>query len=309
MRKIILIALAAILLLIIAGCSSEVEDSDTDDLDYEDSGEEEVEEESSDELTGLASGETEATPISECTDFEVESGRKVYKLTQDISGLEKKEICMNFTNRKNVVLDCAGHTISGSNAGLGNGGLGTAILVSHSEDITVRNCVFTNLNIAVDVDRSSSSVIDGNNFTDVVAAIEVHNVANTNKIINNFIDGATTGIRVGDSFNDINSKGNIVQGNTIKNTLSVAIEVFRGSSNTEISSNIVRDNKENGIKLGPNTKDTLIKDNEACSNGPLSRSFYDFTCGRNTGITGTGNVWDTTNIWLGCEHTLKSSLC
>jgi parallel beta-helix repeat protein len=85
------------------------------------------------------------TPPSVHATLNISSSRK---LTSDVNG-------PIVITADNVVLDCAGHKVTGT-------GSGTGIFLSSRTAVTVKNCVVTNFDLGIALDFSSGNTLTGN---------------------------------------------------------------------------------------------------------------------------------------------------
>ena len=93
--------------------------------------------------------------FSACADI-TSSG--IHTISQNVSDYNSTEYCFNIT-ASNVVLDCQGYTIDGTDSSQFNL---TAINVGDSSNVTVKNCLITDFSYGIYYDNSSEGYIFNN---------------------------------------------------------------------------------------------------------------------------------------------------
>jgi parallel beta-helix repeat protein len=198
----------------------------------------------------------------------------------------------------NIVLDCAGHSITGAGTGYG-------IYLNGRTGVTVKNCNIKNFYSGITIHWSSfinltNNVVNGNSYFGIVLGNShsnnlIHNTANTNRIgiylhsskhniliDNNASDNSFHGIRphysnhnnlIGNIANNNNYAGipmeysdyNTLSSNVANNNRYYGISLLYSSVNT-LTGNRVRGNGVNGIHL-IQSSNNLIENNKANENG------------------------------------------
>ena len=220
-------------------------------------------------LFALFAGAAFATDLSSCQTI---SSSGSYVLTQDIS---TSGTCFTIA-ADNVILDCAGHSMTGD--GSGNGIDNTA---GHGY-VTVKNCIITGFNTGIYFTAASYGTISNNNATsNGNAGIYLEYSSNYNTISNNNASSNYDGIYVSSSCSDntindntfasnsgrgivlYSNSDNTVANNTINSNDQGILLVF--SSNNIINNNIASSNRD-GIWLGYSSNNNTISNNNASSN-------------------------------------------
>jgi parallel beta-helix repeat protein len=160
----------------------------------------------------------------------------------------------------NIVLNCAGHTISGP----GGGGLTVGIILDGLVGVTIKNCNITGFRIGL-ICGCSNSILKGNTIDD-----------------NQF----------GGFGFAVSSDSNVIEGNTANNNGNYGFLVVAASND-----NVFRGNTANGnsygfrvsfpIDLPDSSSNNIFQGNTANSNSVLG--YFDLTTGSGTG--GTANFY------------------
>ena len=176
---------------------------------------------------------------------------ETYILTNDISA---SGTCFTI-GANNIILDCAGHTITGSGA--------YGIVISGKSGVTIKNCKVSNF-IGIYLGASSNNILTNNTVTsssygiylsgasnNIIAGniaqgngygIWIANGALNNTITNNIANSNSYGIWIHDGLNEIIT-------NNIANSNSYGIQLIWHSNNNSIINNTANSNTNYGIGL------------------------------------------------------------
>ncbi len=199
----------------------------------------------------------------------------------------------------NVILDCAGHSVTGK-------GSGTGINVDGRTGVTVRRCHVSGFELGVVLSSSSSNIIDGNwvqeNGLPGGLSIGILLTGSPdNKISNNAVTGnGADGIAIGSS-----SDGNTISDNNVTGNGIHGISLQNADNNTLIG-NESRDNEAVGIWVAKSLGNT-VTENSATGNGQFG---IDDSSTGGTGDAGTDNNYtNNTCSGNGQGNSLPYGLC
>ena len=199
------------------------------------------------------------TGISACQTI---SAPGTYVLTSDVSSTS---YCF-IIGASNIVLDCAGHTITGRNLS----SVGIYNSAGH-DNVTVKNCIIKSFN----------------------HGIFLGNSANYNTITNSTATSNNNGIIVqSSSFNSLSS-------NTVNNNNKIGIDLQFSSSNNTLTSNTVNSNRNAGIELTSSSNNQLynnfLNNSQNVSSFDGSSNLWNINKAAGTNIIGGpflgGNFW------------------
>ena len=203
-------------------------------------------------------------------------------LTQNVTGTAN---CVT-VGASNVVLDCAGYTMTWNTDGGNND---AAILVADVTNVTVKNCVlFDNVNtgslgVGINLTRTNDSVVQNNtirtNGTNSNYGISLHSGSNRNTIINNTIftngtGGSNVGIYLAASSNN-NITNNSITTNGTDNNMAIYLHWiisgdYRPSDNNSIENNTLRARGSAGSNYGiyfHGSSNNNVSNNNITTNG------------------------------------------
>jgi len=238
--------------------------------------------------------------ISSCSVLDQEGA--TYYLTQDIID-SSATYCMNIT-ANNVVLDCQGHTIDGTDAS-DSYGIYIYRISAQNTNITVKNCIVTDWDYGIYLGNANNNTFTNNsvssNFNTYGIGIYLDTSSN-NTLTNNTASSNDIGIYI------INSNFNILTNNTANSNSEIGIYLDTSSNNTltnntassndigiyiEINSNFniltnntANSNSNTGIYLSYNSNNTLINN---IANSNSNTGIYLDTSSNNTLINNTAN--------------------
>lgn len=203
-----------------------------------------------------------------------------------------------------ITLDCAGHTISGTETQASTG-----LTVNGRSDVKIRNCRVTLFETGFRVNNSQSVQILSNNATDNGGAGFYMSLVSYSKVVGNlargdlggdfFFTGCTdntlaNNTAIGHSFGFsviLGSNGNLVEGNQVRGTLTgfviaaanntIVRNVASGNSygfdvqgnNNNLSANVASGNNVHGFWTGTSTSGNVLTFNN--STGNFGLGFYD----------------------------------
>jgi len=167
-----------------------------------------------------------------------------------------------FIGADNIILDCNGHTISGS---------GTfGILSQNRQNIAIKNCVMQSFFYGIKFESTDQSLLLNNTAQNSAYGIALWPSSNFNTVTNNTANGNTDGIDLAESSNN-----NILTDNTANNNV-FGFVIAQSSSNTFIS-NTADNNNDFGFILSSTDSNTFT-DNTASNNDEgfsLIQGFFD----------------------------------
>lgn len=216
------------------------------------------------------------------------TARGNYMLQNDISnGYDQ---CIRF-DADNIVLDCNGHTITGT--GGGNG-----IYASSRTNLTIKNCVLKMFSIGLYLGSvSNSNLINNTANNNQERGIAFYWSSNNNLTQNTASSNNYAGIYLEWS------SGNILTNNTENNNNQWGINLYYGAYNN-LTNNKVNANSY-GIGLSSGSNNNILTDNSACSRG--SQDIY--LAGDATGNSGD-NICNSSKIIDDDSNTITCSrLC
>ncbi|MBN1386299.1 right-handed parallel beta-helix repeat-containing protein [Candidatus Woesearchaeota archaeon] len=204
-------------------------------------------------------------------------------LQDDLLGCNDTALSINGSD---LVVDCAGHSLTGDGSYSGNG----ISVLPGSDNVTIRNCTISTFDYGINND---DPMADSGDYLTVESCIiqDLSNdgifsrqSANWIRLINNEIFDGTNGINLYDSYS-----GDMIQGNTIYNMSNNGIFVSY-AINGFIEHNIVHDCGSNGIYVDSVTYSTI-----------MNNTLYNNVNGLNIGNSVTdmlifhNNIYDNTN--------------
>jgi parallel beta-helix repeat protein len=204
--------------------------------------------------------------IDSCQDLDVENA--VYKLTGNVSS---EGTCFNIL-ANNVTLDCQGHEINYSSAGV----LGYGVNVDGYNWTTVRGCVIREGTSATDskhgifFNNSNNGAIENNTISTNGSygyGISLSSSSNSNSISNNTI---STNGSYGYGINLFSSSNSSISNNSILTNGSSGYGILLySSSNSTISNNTISTNGSYGygISLSSSSNSNSISNNTISTNG------------------------------------------
>lgn len=245
-----------------------------------------------------------ALPLSSCEPADGWQSNTAYQLTQRLL-IGNGEKCFNFDGVSGIILDCDGYTVQGYGT-IGAGGPEGARIQSTASDVTIINCHFNNLHIAIQVEGDSNTISD-NYFSGNSRAIIFEGDSNLAK--QNLITRGTVGVIVGSaseaSVEDNELSFNHQGVNLGVQSSSVSVQrnlIFRGSDSdsgttgvmVRATSGVIEDNEimyqGNGLNYHDEGGNVIARNNIICGFPPNIRC--------NIGVTisdGGGNFIDPVN--------------
>ena len=155
----------------------------------------------------------------------------------------------------NIVLDCAGHSIIGSN-NIGT----TGILSTSRNNVTIKNCKISNFGSGIKLDSSQTSKIINNTATaNVLVGIYLYSSSNNNVTNNTANSNSYAGINLQSSSINNNIANNVVYSNNHGIFLD-------GSSSNIIASNAASSNGYAGISLQSSSNNIMTNNTVVSSN-------------------------------------------
>lgn len=185
--------------------------------------------------------------------------------------------------RSGVVLDCAGHTITGS--GLSNAKFG--IEIDGAVGATVKNCRVTSFRRGIRIYGGSDNVLVDNESFANKYGIDLAGGTQRNVLRRNLVRVNTDeGVHVGEShrnklikneFNDnkreniylLRSNGNLIKGNLVKRSNASAIFVKHSSRNHFVRNRV----EDTAVQLRGDSQRNVFEDNYLKGNGYLLEAF------------------------------------
>ncbi len=214
----------------------------------------------------------------------------IVTLAQDLTGCPGNGLVIGSDN---IILDCDGHSISGSGAFFTNG-----VLLSSRSNVTVMNCKVSNFNNGI-----------------VLASY-----SNSNRIVNNTV----TGNRLYGIYLVSNPSGNIISGNVLANNYG-GVSVYFANNNSVLGNNVT--DNVNGIAVYFRSSGNILEGNKALRNSnagiyldpyvsgnTLTANFlctnvaYDILS-QNSSNYGSGNTCDKPDSWNDAGASGCSSAC
>jgi parallel beta-helix repeat protein len=215
--------------------------------------------------------------------------------------------CSNGLNiaANNVVLDCAGHNITGN-------GLSIGINITNRKNVTIKNCDISGFVFGVWMANLNSSIIisnsiANNSYNGIVLKNGFNNTIQQNVINDNGLEGIFMGDGakynlVYDNTVNYNNKGiyfywsgnNIIDKNNIKNNRGDGIWLSYSNSNI-IKRNVVENNSGRGINIGSGSNSLIF--NNFLNN---SKNAYD-------DLIAGGNIWNTTRTCNGVTNIVNGN--
>ena len=203
---------------------------------------------------------------------------KTYNLIADISNSASKA-CMN-VSENNIILDCQGHTIDGTDTA-GSYGINITRTTANNTNITVKNCIITDWDSSIYLYKSSNNTLSNITASGNSYGIYLTSSSNNNTLSNLNVSSNDYGIILETSSNN-NTLSNL---NVSNNGYGI---LFFSSSNNILSSLTASNNTNYGIYLTSSSNNTLT-DITANINGQygivLSGSNNNITGGSFTGST------------------------
>lgn len=190
---------------------------------------------------------------------------------------------VGLTVKSGAILDCGGHTITGSDLS----GATYGILVSKATGATVKNCRVTKFRRAIRLNGGSTNRITGNELFANRYGIDLASASQANTVErNNIHDNRDEGIHVGTGAHD-----NVLRENTFKKNKKEAIYILR-SHRCDVTDNTISAGDQAGVfvKHSRNTyvagnwiygrmhvrgasSDNLFEDNHLRGNGYFFEAF------------------------------------
>ncbi len=176
-------------------------------------------------------------------------------------------------NASNLVFNCSGFSINGSNSGI-------AINASSQVNITIKDCLITNFSTGIVANNTNNSFFINNTIFVVSSALSLFS-GNFNFIANNTANGT------GDVILLITSSSNNLTNNNGTSTANSGISVRENSNNNTLNNNTGTSGTFVGIGLSTSSNNTLFNNTGISTSNSgiyLSASTYS-TLFNNTGVS------------------------
>jgi parallel beta-helix repeat protein len=235
-----------------------------------------------------------------------------YNMTSDLTNCPGNGIQIGASN---IILDCQGHTLTGSPSSFG-------IYLNGVSGDTIKNCIITNFYLGINLQYSSNNILTNNTAESNGDGIMLQYSSNNNNTITNNTANNNTqnGIFLHSSSNNIltnnaansnhegiflySSSNNILTNNAANSNYEGILLLYSSSNNNTITNNTVNSNSYDGIALWYSSNNNILTSNTLNSNQQYgiwldgsanSNSIYNnyFNNSVNAVDTGT-NFWNTT---------------
>jgi parallel beta-helix repeat protein len=189
-----------------------------------------------------------------------------------------------YIGNDNIVLDCAGYSITGPNSNSG-------ISVNGYNNITIKNCNIKDFEKGFYLSTSSNNTVKNNTAISTAPMSNglTFNMVFFSNITNNTFNNNSQGMNLQSSFN------NTIDNNTLKYNTD-GMMLFPGSDNNTIINNVVYKNTNNGISAGMSNY-VFIANNTVTNNsaGVSFNSCYNVTIADNKIVNSTTGIDSQTN--------------
>jgi parallel beta-helix repeat protein len=191
----------------------------------------------------LAGSAHALTYVSSCGTLS--TAGETYVLAQDITSAAGT--CLTL-GANNIILDCAGHSITGT------GTSGTGISSGRSSGVTIKNCLVSRFYYGIYLDFSSNSILSNNTVSSAVVGFQFV-AGSSNTATNNIADSNSYGFALQDSSN------NIITSNSVNSNDQYGIELHTCRNNTLTNNSFSSSSGGNGIQLRYSSFNTITNNN------------------------------------------------
>ena len=218
--------------------------------------------------------------------------------------------------KNNIVLNCAGHTITGSATNTGVG-----ITLIGRIGVVVENCIVTGFQYGFSLSGSSGntlsgntesgSILDGFYLSNSPANTLTNNIANNNGFWGFYLTGSSGNTLTKNTANNNNlgdgfilyagSSNNILTGNTADNNYGTIGDdgfYIQSSSGNVFTSNTANSNSRDGFEAWSGSSNNFFTLNTASNNAIDGFYFYRSPSNTLTSNTASGNGWAGFDLYL-----------
>ncbi|MGD0029117.1 MAG: NosD domain-containing protein [Candidatus Bathyarchaeia archaeon] len=210
-----------------------------------------------------------------------------YTLTDNIVGNVTGGSSAIIILRDNIIIDGAGHTLTGTQAPLYSGA-SKGIYSTGRSNVTIENMIITTFSYGIEFDFSSGNSVSGNNITankdgGILLYYSFDNSVGGNNITNN-----------GDGLDLYSSSSyNSVSGNNIAANYNDGVHLYSSSNNNSVSGNNITANNIYGISLDSSNNNS-VSGNNIANNGhgmALGSSSDNSVSGNNITASEYEGIW------------------